>query len=65
MLGWPSSVPACLVSPLVNILVFLSTLIAMEVFAALVHRHVMHGWGWGWHRSHHEPRTGRFERNDL
>jgi len=53
------------VSPLVNTLVFLSTLAGMEVFSALVHRHVMHGWGWGWHRSHHEPRTGRFERNDL
>jgi len=26
---------------------------------------VMHGWGWGWHRSHHEPRRGMFEKNDL
>ena len=25
----------------------------------------MHGFGWGWHRSHHEPRTGWFEKNDL
>ena len=25
----------------------------------------MHGWGWGWHRSHHLPRTGRLEKNDL
>nr|WP_263854049.1 sterol desaturase family protein [Sphingomonas parva] len=25
----------------------------------------MHGWGWGWHRSHHERREGLFERNDL
>ncbi len=52
-------------SPLVNTFVFLATLVAMEFVAAVVHRHVMHGWGWGWHRSHHEPRTGRFERNDL
>ena len=25
----------------------------------------MHGWGWRWHRSHHQPGTGLFERNDL
>ena len=37
----------------------------MELTATLVHRHIMHGWGWGWHKSHHEPRTGWFERNDL
>lgn len=41
------------------------TVVAMEAIAALVHRYVMHGFGWGWHRSHHEPRTGRFELNDL
>lgn len=45
--------------------VILLTVVAMELAAALVHRHVMHGWGWGWHRSHHEPGPGRFERNDL
>jgi len=37
----------------------------MEGVAWATHRYVMHGWGWGWHRSHHEPRTGRFEKNDL
>ncbi len=25
----------------------------------------MHGCGWGWHRSHHEPRRAWFEKNDL
>jgi beta-carotene 3-hydroxylase len=50
---------------LINILVFLLTIVAMEVVAVLAHKHVMHGWGWGWHRSHHEPRTGWFEKNDL
>ena len=48
-----------------NSLVFLATLIGMEGFAFLAHKYVMHGWGWGWHRSHHEPRTGWFEKNDL
>ncbi|WP_240325623.1 sterol desaturase family protein [Sphingomonas mesophila] len=43
----------------------MTTVVAMEVVAAAVHRFVMHGPGWGWHRSHHEPREGAFERNDL
>jgi beta-carotene 3-hydroxylase len=50
---------------LVRLLIVAGTVAAMEGLAAAVHRHVMHGWGWGWHRSHHEPRAGRFERNDL
>jgi beta-carotene 3-hydroxylase len=29
------------------------------------HRWVMHGPGMPWHRSHHLPPKGRFERNDL
>lgn len=37
----------------------------MEGVAWWTHRHIMHGWGWGWHRSHHEPRIGLFETNDL
>jgi beta-carotene 3-hydroxylase len=41
------------------------TVVAMEAAAALIHRFVMHGFGWGWHRSHHEPHTGWFELNDL
>jgi beta-carotene 3-hydroxylase len=45
--------------------VIIATVAAMEVVAAVVHRHVMHGVGWALHRSHHEPRTGWFEANDL
>lgn len=45
-----------------NVLVFLATLIGMEGFALVAHKYVMHGWGWGWHRSHHEPRSGWFEK---
>ena len=41
------------------------TVAGMEVLANLTHRHVMHGWGWGWHRSHHEPGDGVLEVNDL
>jgi beta-carotene 3-hydroxylase len=50
---------------LLPILIVVATVAGMELVATLVHRHVMHGWGWGWHRSHHEPRDGWFERNDL
>ncbi|QCF27557.1 sterol desaturase family protein [Hydrocarboniclastica marina] len=48
-----------------NALVFLVTLAGMEAFAWFAHKYIMHGWGWGWHRSHHEPRQGWFEANDL
>lgn len=45
--------------------IVIATVLATEVFAAWVHRVIMHGPGWGWHRSHHEPRDGLVERNDL
>ena len=41
------------------------TVLLMELIAAAVHRYVMHGPGWAWHRSHHEPASSRLERNDL
>lgn len=44
---------------------FLLTVIGMEAFAYVAHRWVMHGFGWFLHESHHRPRTGRFELNDL
>jgi beta-carotene 3-hydroxylase len=50
---------------LLNASVVVATILAMELVAATVHRFVMHGWGWAWHRSHHEPQAGRLERNDL
>jgi beta-carotene 3-hydroxylase len=50
---------------LLNTFVFLITLAAMEGVAYLAHKYLMHGWGWGWHQSHHEPRSGWFEKNDL
>lgn len=44
---------------------FLGALAFMEGFAWVTHRYVMHGVGWVWHKSHHEPRHGAFELNDL
>lgn len=44
--------------------------VLMEPAAALAHRRVMHGFGWGWHRSHHRAgakrrAANRLETNDL
>ena len=42
-----------------------ATVAAMEGVAWASHKYVMHGFGWAWHRDHHEPHDKRFERNDL
>ena len=44
---------------------FLAAFAFMEGFAWFMHKYVMHGFLWTWHRSHHRPREGVFERNDL
>ena len=46
-------------------LLFLATVTAMEGFAYVMHRWVMHGPGWFLHASHHRPRDGLWELNDL
>jgi beta-carotene 3-hydroxylase len=48
-----------------GVLLFLVTVTAMEGFAYVMHRWVMHGPGWFLHASHHTPRTGTWELNDL
>jgi len=49
----------------VGILLFVLTTLGMEGFAYAAHRWVMHGPGWFLHRSHHRPRSGNWEWNDL
>jgi len=44
---------------------FLGALAAMEAVAYFTHKYVMHGFGWFLHESHHRPRAGMFEWNDL
>ena len=44
---------------------FLVALVGMEGVAWATHRFLMHGSLWGLHRSHHAPRDGAFELNDL
>ena len=45
--------------------VLLASVAGMELFAWAAHKYIMHGWGWAWHRDHHEPHEGVLERNDL
>ena len=47
------------------VFIFLVTVAAMELFANVTHRWVMHGPGWFLHASHHRERSGAFEWNDL
>lgn len=47
-------------------LVLVVTFLLMEAAAYLLHRHVMHGFLWALHESHHRPReSALFELNDL
>ena len=48
-----------------GLFLFIATIIAMEGFAYVAHRWVMHGPGWFLHASHHAPRRGNWELNDL
>lgn len=48
-----------------GILIVIVTILGMEVVAYVAHRWVMHGFGWFLHESHHRPRTGNWELNDL
>jgi beta-carotene 3-hydroxylase len=50
------------VSPLLLVVV---SFVAMEAVSYAAHRWVMHGVGMVWHRSHHAPKDGLFEKNDL
>jgi beta-carotene 3-hydroxylase len=54
-----------LIALVAKVLIFLAAFGGMEAFAWVMHRFVMHGALWSWHRSHHEPRHGTLERNDL
>ena len=50
---------------LANLGIVVLTVAAMEAVAHLSHKYIMHGWGWGWHESHHTQHDDAFERNDL
>ena len=50
---------------MIPVFVFVTAFAAMEGISYATHRWVMHGPARAWHRSHHAPATGGFERNDL
>ncbi len=47
------------------VLIVAGAFLAMEGVSYLTHRFVMHGFGIGLHRSHHQANDGGFELNDL
>ena len=52
-------------SALAAVSLVVATVLAMEGAAWASHKYVMHGFGWAWHRDHHEPHDRVLERNDL
>lgn len=50
---------------LTNAVIVVGTVLAMELAAFAIHKYIMHGPGWGWHRSHHVAHDHVFEKNDL
>lgn len=40
-------------------------LVPFEIMTVNLHKYVMHGFGWGWHESHHQNPGGGVEKNDL
>lgn len=53
------------IGPIAGGALFVATIAFMEGVAYVAHRWIMHGPGWFLHKSHHEPRTGNWELNDL
>ena len=52
-------------SVLIPLLIVIATILAMEWVAWASHKYIMHGFGWAWHRDHHEPHDKLLEKNDL
>jgi beta-carotene 3-hydroxylase len=50
---------------MVEVLILIGTFIFMEGFSWFVHKYLFHGPLWFIHKTHHSPRKGWFELNDL
>ena len=46
------------------ILIGIASFLFMEFFAWFLHKYVMHGFMWGWHKDHHIPHNKTLEKND-
>ena len=42
-----------------------ATFLFMEFMAWFMHKYVMHGFLWFFHKDHHQPESGFFEKNDV
>ncbi len=68
MKGWSIAAFGCISAAMdwiVPLLIGIAAMLAMEGVAWSAHKYIMHGFGWGWHRDHHEPHDHLLERNDL
>jgi len=50
---------------LAPLMIVLASVATMEWVAWASHKYIMHGFGWAWHRDHHEPHDQVLEKNDL
>ncbi|MGY6561990.1 MAG: hypothetical protein ACXITV_07780 [Luteibaculaceae bacterium] len=50
---------------ILNISITLATFFFMEFMAWFTHKYVMHGFGWYFHKDHHQTEPGFFEKNDV
>lgn len=52
-------------SPFAALALVIAAVVGMEFVAWASHKYIMHGFGWAWHRDHHEPHDKVLEKNDL
>lgn len=50
---------------LIYIGIVIATFFFMEFMAWFTHKYIMHGLGWYFHKDHHRPEKGFFEKNDV
>lgn len=50
---------------MLNITLTITTFFFMEFMAWFMHKYVMHGLGWYFHKDHHQREPGFFEKNDV
>lgn len=50
---------------ILKIFIVVGTFAFMEGVAWFSHKYIMHGFGWAWHKDHHNHHQGFFEKNDY
>ena len=49
----------------IKALIVVGTFCFMEFMAWFAHKYIMHGFGWNWHKDHHQHHKDFFEKNDY